>query len=376
MSKDPQSNRRDFLSGKGALDAARANAQSVEINVPDELGFQRSLERQSNYVEQYSKNAMACEFEFFFNLHQYPQSGASVMKAFELIDQLEDQMTVYQSHSEVSQINQTAANETTKVEPRLFELLKQAEAIYQQTGNAFDITAGPLSRLWGFDKRRGAMPDGNSISDVLATVGMDQVKLDETDSTIQFLSPTTEINLNGIGKGYALDRVAELLKSKQIGDFMIHGGQSSVLAFGDSVSVPVSDQEDDADRLGWKVGVTHPTLPGVRLGEVTLRDQALGTSGTARQGFIHQGKRYGHIIDPRTGWPSGHILSTTVVTKSAAMSDALATAFFVMEISEVEQFCKQNSNVAAILIVAAPKAKGKVELVGLNLDAIGWKRVV
>ena len=114
-----------------------------------------------------------------------------------------------------------------------------------------------------------------------------------------------------------------------IRDFAIHGGQSSVLCGGDYLT------NDGDSGAGWPIGLSHPVLPEVRLAHFNLRGRALGTSGSGRQGFFHQGKRYGHIIDPRTGWPTDHFLSTTVISPSAALSDALATAFFVMDIEEL-----------------------------------------
>ena len=115
-------------------------------------------------------------------------------------------------------------------------------------------------------------------------------------------------------------------------------------------------------------------MPNCRLAEFKLLNQALGTSGTGRQGFFHQGKRYGHIIDPRTGWPTDHVLSSTVISPSAALSDALATAFFVMKLNEVEDYCKAHPDVAALLVVPS-KAKGQIQLEWFNLNDDQWRRL-
>ena len=380
-----QSNRRDFLSGKGAIKAIRSGAID-KLELPaGVVNAAQSLERQSAYIEQYSKNAMACEFELLFNLHQYPQSSAAAMMAFELIDKIEDQMTVYRDHSEVSQLNRTAASAPVKLEQNLFDVLTLAQQIHKETGGAFDITSSALTKLWGFDRRSGKLPAQHEIDQALKSVGAENIKLDSENVTVEF-DTTLEINLGGIGKGHALDRVAELFAGNQVNDFVIHGGQSSVSARGNSVtqknpansSEPANSSPATSDA-GWAVGVTHPTLPGVRLGEVILKDQSLGTSGTGRQGFFHKGKRYGHIIDPRTGWPASHFLSTTVVSQSAALSDALATAFFVMPIDKVETYCSNHPNVAAILVLAGAKNRsntastGHVEIVSFNMTDQQWK---
>ena len=386
MSEDPnsnqeESNRRDFLSGKSALEAARAKLASQTESDEAPLGSRESglVGRQSSYVEQYSKNAMACEFELIFNMHQYPQSGVAVMSAFQLIDDLEDQMTIYRSHSELSHLNAAAAQGWVALESGLYELLKQSQQINSDTNQAFDITAGPLSQVWGFDKRSGNLPEQSAIASALEKVGMDNVEFDDEKCSIRFRSQGVSVNLNGIGKGHALDRVAQQFESESIGDFIIHGGQSSVLARGGPVggegsTGPAGQQA--GEKIGWDIGVSHPTLPGVRLGEFNLRNRALGTSGTARQGFFHKGKRYGHIIDPRTGWPTHHLLSTTVVSDSAALSDALATAFFVMPISEVQNYCDSHKSVSAILVESNPKTKSKVNLHCFNVADGDWRVVV
>ncbi len=302
--------------------------------------------RQSAYWEQYSKNAMACEFEILLNLHQYPQAGNTIAEAFHRLDELEDQMTIFRPHSEISFINQHAAEKSVAVEPQLFDLLLTAAEISKSTGGAFDITAGPLSRLWGFEKRSPLLPPTEAIEETLADVGTRWIELDQTHYSIRFLKPQVQLNLGAIGKGYAIDRMARLLVENGIGDFAIHGGQSSVRCHGSE-----STEDDEDSESGWWIGLSHPVLPRTRLGMIRLGQQALGTSGTARQGFFHRGQRYGHIIDPRTGWPASHFLSTTVITHSAAKADALATAFFVMNLDEVELFCTNHPDVKAILVV-------------------------
>ena len=150
------------------------------------------------------------------------------------------------------------------------------------------------TKLWGFDKRQGALADPDSLASALEQIGSQHVQLMD-NRRIQLLREGISIDVGGIGKGYSIDRATELIESHGIGDFLIHGGQSSVTARGHRA---VAEQPN-----GWTIGISHPTVPNVRLAELYLRNQSLGTSGSARQGFFHQGKRYGHVIDPRTGWP-------------------------------------------------------------------------
>lgn len=374
---DSSSTRRDFLKGRAALRAIEAVAEAPEpLQAPDSANAQSDIPedntaagRQSAYMEHYSKPAMACQFELLFNMHQYPTAGNVTGEVFQLLDDLEDQMTVYRDHSEISRLNQLAFSAQVQVEPRLYGLLKLAKEIWQSTGGAFDVTAGQLSALWGFEQRSGSIPTDEAIKETLRCVGTSHVMFDDDQTSVQFSAEGVKINLGGIGKGFAIDAMASMLRMNGIRDFAIHGGQSSVLCGGDYLT------NDGGDGAGWPIGLSHPVLPEVRLAHFNLKDRALGTSGSGRQGFFHKGKRYGHIIDPRCGWPTDHFLSTTVISPSAARSDALATAFFVMELDEVEAYCRTHTDVSAVMITGEPQlGKSAVDLVWFNLTDDDWQR--
>jgi thiamine biosynthesis lipoprotein len=175
-----------------------------------------------------------------------------------------------------------------------------------------------------------------------------------------------EINLGGIGKGYALDRCAEQLTESRVHNFLLHGGQSSILARGNRTGI------DKQGRAGWKIGLRHPIWHEKYLADIFLHNRALGTSGTGRQGFFHQGKRYGHIIDPRTGFPAEGVLSSTVLAPTAAEADALATAFYVLGPESSLQICQQRTDIAAIIVVPGEK-QGTIELHTANLDDSEWQ---
>lgn len=373
-----RANRREFLTGHGAIKAIqqRVEAQLEASSHSRQSQWVGQAVDREGFLEQYSKSAMACQFELTFNLHQYQQSSLLTMKAFQLIDDLEDQLTVYRDHSEVSQLNRLPLGQSMTIESGLIDLLSLAQNLHRDTGGAFDVTAGQLSELWGFEKRKGAVPSEEKISATLQQVNSELLTLDTSTCSAARQTEGLKVNLGGIGKGYALDRVASLFREQAVLDFAIHGGQSSVVAMGDSGVGQLPDQPiSDAGPIsaepikrgpGWKVGITHPTAAEIRLGEITLRNQALGTSGTARQGFFHKGKRYGHIIDPRTGWPTSHFLAATVVSPSAAVSDALATAFYVMRLEEVIDFCDQRPEIKAALIESAGKSTSRVKVTTLN----------
>ncbi len=340
MTESRRSNRRDFLRGKSAADAV-VDAADRLLEATNGPGEPLPELPREVYLLQLSRKAMACQFEIYLTAQQYEHGTTAAMEALDLVEQLEDQMTVYRGHSEISQINRTAFAGPVNVEPRLFELLKLAVRIHTETQGAYDITSGPLSKVWGFTRRTGAIPAANELQQALARIGSQFVELDDTARTVRFLKPEMELNLGSIGKGYALDRVGELLAAAEIDDVLVHGGNSSVLARGSHGATP---------GKGWSVGIRNPLRPDQHLGEIWLRDRALATSGSGTQFFIYAGQRYGHILDPRTGWPAQEVHSATVLAPSAALAEALSTAFYVLGSKKAEVYCQQHPDISAILV--------------------------
>jgi thiamine biosynthesis lipoprotein len=298
---------------------------------------------------QFSRKAMASEFEICLPVPRYAGAAASALDALDLVETLEAQLSVFRPESEISRINRTAAQQPVEVEPRLFALVEQALAVSAQTAGAYDVTAGPLWEAWGFARREGAVPAPEQLAEARQRVGAQWVELDHQRRTVHFRQPGVQLNLGSIGKGYAVDRCAERLAADGIDEFRIHGGQSSVLARGQ-----------------WTVGVRDPLRPDRRLGELRLVDQALGTSGAQFQSFRHRGRRYGHILDPRTGWPAEGVLSATVLASTAALADALSTAFYVMGPEASLAFCREHQ-LAAVLVCPARQGPGEeIHTAGLS----------
>jgi thiamine biosynthesis lipoprotein len=348
-----KSNRREFLQGHAALDAVGDLADAAPWDLPPDADSTRV--EGTSYLMHVSRRAMACQFEVFFNQGQYAQAAEVALEALDLVEALESQLTVYRDDSELMRLNRTAAEGPVEVEPRLFQLLQLAEQIHRDTQGAFDITSGPLSKTWGFYRRQGAIPDDAALEEALTRVGFEHLELDAETLSVRLARAGLELNLGGIGKGYALDRCAEFMGASGVDDFLWHGGQSSVLARG--------NHDPDQEALsGWVVGVRHPLRPQQRLLEIRLRNQALGTSGTAVQFFRHGGKRYGHILDPRTGRPAESVHCSTVVTADAARADALATAFYVLGPDGAEAYCHDHEDVGYVLVLPGSRAQG-IEIV-------------
>lgn len=354
MSSEPT--RRDFLQGKAAADAL-VERLAGPVDESPAAGAQLA----ESYTLQVARRAMACQFEFLFNAGQYPLATEIALAALDLVDRLEDQLTVYREHSEISRLNARAADGPVPVEPRLFALLELALRLHRETQGAYDVTAAALSNLWGFTRRRGAVPNERDLHDTLTQVGSQHLMLDQQQQSVSFARRGLAINLGSIGKGYALDRSAELIESAAIHDFLLHGGHSSVLARGSHAA--------ESSGGGWWIGIRHPLRPDRRLGQIRLQERALGTSGSGTQFFMHQGRRYGHILDPRTGWPAEGVLSASVLAPTAAEADALATAFYVLGPQGARQYCEAHPEIGAVLLCPG-KRHGSLErhLIGIGED--------
>jgi len=316
------------------------------------------LEGTAEFLFQATRRIMACDFQVTLDAEFHPTGPETAMAALDIVDQLEAELSVYRESSQVSQLNQLAAREPMSVDSPLFQLLEQCLELWKQTDGAFDITSTPLSRAWGFYRREGRMPSSEEVSHAQSSVGSQWMKLDKQNCTVHFENPRLEINLGSIGKGHALDRCAAWLAA-DVGDFIIHGGYSSILARGNR-------QTTGSGQEGWKIAVRHPLKPRQRLIELTLKDCAAGTSGSANQFFYHEGKRFSHVLDPRTGWPAEDLLSVTVLCPTAAEADALATAFFVMGIEQTTSYVADHPHVRAVLVCPGKRSGATdVHLVGL-----------
>lgn len=289
-----------------------------------------------------SRRAMATTFEIALP-YGTPHATLAAEDALDLIDELEDQLTVYRDHSEICRINAEASDRPVPVEPRLFGLLSDCAAFTRDTAGAFDIAAGALIKCWGFYRREGRIPTPAERRASLDATGMRHVLLDERTASIKFRRPGLELNLGAVGKGYALDRAAELLRAKWgIRSALLHGGGSSVYALGTPPNSP----------RGWGVAVRHPWDDERTLGTVWLADQGFGTSAATFQYFEYNGRKYGHLLDPRTGWPTEGVASASAVAPTAAAADAISTAFFVTGAAAANAYCQSRPGVGAVVLAS------------------------
>jgi thiamine biosynthesis lipoprotein len=283
------------------------------------------------------RTAMACRFEVTLLAEDAAHVDAARV-ALDEADRVEALLTVFRPESELSRVNQRAADGfpvDDVVDEELWALLGRAAGLHDRTDGAFDITSTPLSRCWGFFHRSGALPSDEAIASARELVGMSGVAF-EGPRRIRFGRPGVELNLNAIGKGYALDRMGAVLRRRGVSRALVSGGRSSVLAVG-----------GPAD--GWPIDLESPQTRRPRLGRIYLRDGALGTSGAGEQFVVVDGTRYGHVIDPRSGRPARGVLSASVITTDAAAADALSTAFLVGGPDLAARYCREHADTLALL---------------------------
>ncbi len=269
-------------------------------------------------------NAMATRFELVLHGEDPIFLRAVGEEVLQEIERLESLLSPYQPGSQIAEVNAQAGEEPVPVDPQVFTLIQQAVDLSRRTGGAFDITLGPLLQCWKLSEDKGTPPSPEEIQRALQYTGYENLELDPENYTLRLRKKGMWIDLGSIGKGYALSEGVKILRTWGISSALLHGGTSSIYALG-------SPPEEDS----WKIALPKPSMnqeegiPSV-FAKVSLRDQAFSVSGVWGRGFRYQGKFYGHVIDPRIGWPVQGALLSAVVTEDATIADALSTALLVL----------------------------------------------
>ena len=252
--------------------------------------------------------------------------------AFGELDRLERELSRFNPYSDVSQLNGVEVGCLVRMGIATFECLQLAEQVWRATNGAFDVTLGALCDLWLDGRAGGEAPGEEGPASALPPAGMDLLALEPDGLYAARLGEGVAVDLGGIGKGYALDRMAEVLaEGWDVDAVLLDGGQSTVLAVG---RPPGED--------GWPVALRAPAGGEDVIGRLRLADRALsGSATTARR----------HIIDPRTRRPAEGSLASWVLAPTAAEADSLSTAFVVMSPEEVERCCREHDDVSAMLAV-------------------------
>lgn len=306
----------------------------------------------------YQKSA---DFIFGTSFHVTYQCDSDLTESIKTeLMKVDSSLSPFNEESVISAINN---NKEVRPDQMFIEVFNLAMGISKDTDGAFDITVAPLVNAWGFGFKNGSQPSKQQVDSLMQIVGYQKVRL--TDGIVMKHDPRIMLDCSAIAKGYGTDRVAKLLRSRGVENFMVEIG-------GEIVTRGVNP-----DRKPWKIGVTKPTDDSLHVGHelqtiLNVTNKAMATSGNYRNFYYKGGKKYAHTIDPKTGYPVQHsILSATVITKSCAVADAYATSFMVMGLEKAQKVLERHPELMAYFIYSdddgdmavwfSPSLKDKIE---------------
>lgn len=277
-------------------------------------------------------NKTSLKMDTVLQLKAYgPKASKAIDVAFIRIDEIEQMASATIESSDISKINQAAGKEYVNVHPEVIKMLKTAVKYSKLSNGAFDITIGPIIKLWGIGTDNERVPTEEEIKSKLPLVGYNNIIINEQDNSVKLLKEGMSIDLGGIAKGFAADEVVKIFKE--------HGVNSAIISLGGS-SIYTLGQKPDGTP--WAVGIEHPRKDSNQsyLGIINLSEQALSTSGDYERFFMKDGKRYHHILNPATGYPTDNgVMSDTIVVDSNIpdcnmLADILTKTVFVSGIDK------------------------------------------
>ncbi|MBL7114550.1 MAG: FAD:protein FMN transferase [Kiritimatiellae bacterium] len=287
----------------------------------------------SNSVYSFAHEAMSTEFEVIIASDDQELARAAAAAVFREVDHLERLLSRYDAGSDIGQINLLKTDSSVRVTVDTFECIQVAQWVHGVTGGMFDPTIGPLMSCWRDDQGNSRTPSSEEIAAARDRVGLHKLVLDPEVFSVGWLGAPGALDLGGIGKGFAIDKAAEILDDWDITNAVISGGGSTVRTIGSSPE----------KGSGWPIGIGGQWAEAEGCGTISLKNRSLSGSGKEVKGE--------HIIHPQKGRPATTHIGAWAVAPSAAKSDGLATAFMMMGRGKVEAVCRKHSGVGAFLVL-------------------------
>jgi thiamine biosynthesis lipoprotein len=266
------------------------------------------------------------------------QGNQYINQAINEVKRIENLISDWIPTTQISKVNQNAGIAPVKVEKEVFELIVRANKISKLTNGAFDISYASMDKIWKFDGSLKEMPTEEAIKNSVAKVGYQNIILNENESTIFLKNKGMKLGLGGIGQGYIADKVKALL--------IENGCKSGIV----NVSGDIFAWGKQPDGKPWTVAIVNPMNKNKVFATFPLEDSAVETSGSYEKFVTFNGKRYSHIIDPRTGYPATGIVSVSVFAKTTELADALATGIFVLGIDVGLDLVNQIKGIECIIV--------------------------
>jgi thiamine biosynthesis lipoprotein len=290
---------------------------------------------------------MGSEFKIVLYTTDRSIARSASRAAFERIAALDATLSDYQPESELMRLCDQAGGSPVTVSADLFEVLERSQTMYQQSGGAFDVTVGPVVRLWRRARRDRKIPAEEQLARARALVGSDQMELDRAARTVRLKAPGMKLDVGGIAKGYASGQAIAVLARHGVSRALVAGAGDIVV----SGAPP--------DTAGWTIGIgplEDPAAPPRQ--SLRVKNAAVSTSGDAERFVEIGGKRYSHIVDPRTGLGVVDRCSVTVVAPDGATADSLDTAVYVLGPERGLALIEATAGAAALIVRAK---EGKTE---------------
>ncbi|WP_298516994.1 FAD:protein FMN transferase [uncultured Kordia sp.] len=299
----------------------------------------------SNAQESYKRTLklMGSRFDISVMANTKAEGNTYINMAVAEISRIEKLISSWDKNSQTSLVNKNAGIQAVKVDAELFQLIERSIQISKLTNGAFDISYASMDRIWKFDGSMTEMPSAEAIQQSVAKVGYENIILNKEKQTVFLKHKGMKIGFGAIGKGYAADKAKKLLQTQNVKAGIIN-------ASGD-----LSTWGTQIDGKDFKVAIKNPLNKNKVFAMIPIKEQAIVTSGNYEKQVEFNGKKYTHIIDPRTGYPSSGIVSVSVLAPSAELADALATSIFVTGKDVGLHMVNQLNNIECIIVDATGK---------------------
>jgi thiamine biosynthesis lipoprotein len=295
-------------------------------------------------VHRFSHRAMAASFEIIVQHEDPTYARQASQAAFDLLDRIEGDLSRYVENSDIARINNLVAGRPLQVSLDTFACLQLCKKMCDQTQGTFDVTVGFLVDCWRDEHKKPRTPSAEELADARSRTGMSLLRLDEARYSVELAISPVRVDLGGIGKGYGVDRVGQLLREWGLDRALVNGGYSSALALDAPVGI-----------AGWPVTLSDPKDRSRVLARLSLERIGVGGSG------VEKGP---HIIDPRSGRPVQNSVAAWSVAETGAAADALSTAFMVMTPDEVRRYCRLHARTRDLLVLPEAAAAERIVPVG------------
>ncbi len=288
----------------------------------------------------FTKNIMLMGSDFEITIVDNDQANAENMIniAIEEISRIEKLISSWDKNSQTSLINLNAGVKPVKIDLELFELISRSVKVSNLSQGAFDISYASMDKVWYFDRKMTEFPSIEKIKKSVSKIGYKNIVLNKEDTTVFLKLKGMKIGFGAIGKGYAADRAKDILIKNNVKSGIIN-------ASGDLTAWGLKPSGKD-----WMVAIVNPINKDKVFSWLTIKNKSIVTSGNYEKFINLDGKKYSHIIDPRTGYPTEGILSVTIITDKAELADALATSVFVLGVDIGLNMINQLNGVDCIII--------------------------